>query len=69
MHEKCFQNSFGVMETPIVHGICLHGTVDDRFVFLAEILVDSWVVIGDWVGKQRPQILEKETCTVRNLWT
>lgn len=69
MHEKGFQNSFGVMETPIVHGICLHGMVDDMFVFVSEILVDSRVVIEDWIEKQRPQILEEEKRAVRNLWT
>lgn len=69
MNEKCFQNSFGVMETPIVHGICLHGVVGDVFLFVAEILVDSRVVIEDWIEKQRPQILEEEKRTIRNLWT
>lgn len=68
MHKKCFQNSFGVMETPIVHGICLH-RVDDTFAFVAEILVDNGEVVEDWIEKQRPQILKEEKRTVRNLWT
>jgi hypothetical protein len=55
--------------TVTYRGICLHGVVDDMFVFVAEILVDSRVVIEDWIEKQRPQILEEEKSTVRNLWT
>jgi hypothetical protein len=59
MHEKCFQNSFGVMETPIVQGICLH-RVDDTFAFVTKVLIDNREVIEDWIEKQRPQILEEE---------
>lgn len=66
MHEKCFQNSFGVVETPIVHGICLH-RADDTFTFVAKVLVDR-EVIEYWIEKQRPQILKEEKCPIRNLW-
>lgn len=67
MHKKCFENSFRVMETPIVQGICLH-RVDDTFSLVAKILVDR-EVIENWIEKQRSQILAEEKRTVRNLWT
>lgn len=66
MHKKCFQNSFGIMETPVVQGICLH-RVDHTFTFVTKILVDR-EIIEDWIEKQRSQILAEEKCPVRNLW-
>lgn len=62
MDKKCFHNAFEVMETPIVHGICLH-RVDDSFPFITKILIDGEVV-EDWVEDQRTQILPEEKCAV-----
>lgn len=67
MHKKCFQNSFGIMETPVVQGISLH-RVDATFTFVTEIFIDSRDVIEDWIEKQRSQILAEKKRTVRNLW-
>jgi len=65
MHKKSFQNSFGIMEAPVVQGVCLH-RVDDTFTFVTKIFVNR-EIIEHWVEKQRSQILAEKKCSIRNL--
>jgi len=65
MNKKSFQNSFGIMEAPVVQGVCLH-RVDDTFTFVTQVLVNR-EIIEHWIDKQRSQILEEKKCLIRNL--
>lgn len=51
MHKKGLHDPFEVVETPVIHGICLD-RVDNTFFFVAEKLVD-WKVVNDRIEYQR----------------
>lgn len=52
VHEKGFHDTFEVVKTPVIKGICLSG-MNGTLLLVAEKLVD-WEVIEDGIEKQRP---------------
>lgn len=67
VHEKGFHDTFEVVKTPVIKGICLSG-MNRTVLLVAEKLVD-WEVIEDGIEKQRPQVLEEEKSAILDLWT
>lgn len=65
MHEKCFQDSFEIVKTPVVHCIRLN-RMDDTFCLVAKELIYREVV-KDGVEDQGTQVFPKEECTIWNL--
>lgn len=66
VYEKCFHDTFKVMEAPVVHGISLD-RMNDTLTSIAKILIHWIVVIEDGVDDQRAQILPEEKDAVRDL--
>lgn len=67
MHKKCLHNTLEVVETPVVHCICLNW-VNNALSFVAEEFINRKVV-EDWVDKEGTQVFEKEERAVGNLWS
>lgn len=65
VHEEGLHDTFEVVETPVVHGICLNG-VNDALLFVTENLVYG-KVIEDRIENQRAQVFPEEKSAVIDL--
>lgn len=67
VYEKGFHNTFKVVETPVIQGICLNW-VNDTLPLVAKKLVYG-EVIEDRIENQRTQVFKKEKSAILDLWT
>lgn len=65
MHKKSLHNAFEVVETPVVHCICLDW-VDDTLSFVAEKLI-HWKVVKERIDDQGTQVFPEKERAVGNL--
>lgn len=65
VHEEGLHDTFEVVETPVIHGVCLN-RVDDAVLFVAKDLVYG-KVIEDGIENQRAQVLPEEKSAITDL--
>lgn len=65
VHKKGLHDTFKVVETPVIHGICLNW-VNDALVFVAKELIYG-EVIEDRIENQRTQVLKEEKSAILDL--